>query len=46
MFPCFENNFGRIFTGAVSNSPFNIGIMRKFVEWSAGKEDHTTMKIR
>ena len=46
MFPYFENNFGRIFTGAVSNSPFNIEVMRKFVEWSAGKEDHTTMKIR
>lgn len=43
--PYFENNFGRIFTGAVSNSPFHIGIMRHFVGWSAGKEDHRTMRI-
>jgi flavin-dependent dehydrogenase len=41
----FENNFGRIFTGAVSNSPFHIEIMRRFVNWSAGKEDHRTMRI-
>ncbi len=43
--PYFENNFGRIFTGAVSNSPFHIEIMRQFVNWSAGKEDHRTMRI-
>lgn len=43
--PYFENNFGRIFTGAVSNVPFNIEVMRRFVEWSAGKEDHRTMRI-
>jgi flavin-dependent dehydrogenase len=44
--PYFENNFGRIFTGAVSNVPFNIDVMRRFVKWSAEKEDHTAMKIR
>jgi flavin-dependent dehydrogenase len=44
--PYFENNFGRIFTGAVSNVPFNIEVMRRFVNWSVEKEDHTTMKIR
>ena len=43
--PYFENNFGRIFTGAVSNSPFHIGIMRHFVDWSAGKEDYKLMRI-
>ncbi len=41
----FENNFGRIFTGAVSNSPFHIGIMRHFVNWSVGQEDHRIMRI-
>ncbi|MGA2685627.1 MAG: NAD(P)/FAD-dependent oxidoreductase [Verrucomicrobiota bacterium] len=45
MFPYFENNFGRIFTGAASNSPFHIGVMRKFILWSADKEDYTAMKI-
>lgn len=45
MTPYFENNFGRIFTGAVSNSPFNIGIMTKFVDWSSKKEDYQTMRI-
>jgi flavin-dependent dehydrogenase len=45
MMPYFENNFFRIFTGAASNSPFHIGMMRKFIHWSAGKEDHTAMKI-
>ncbi|MGA9777791.1 MAG: NAD(P)/FAD-dependent oxidoreductase [Verrucomicrobiia bacterium] len=43
--PYFENNFFRIFTGAASNSPFHIGMMRKFIDWSAEKEDHTAMKI-
>ena len=43
--PYFENNFGRIFTGAVSNVPFNIEVMRRFVSWSAGKEDYRTMRI-
>jgi len=45
IFPYFENNFGRIFTGAVSNVPFNINVMRKFVEWSETKEDHHAMEI-
>lgn len=45
MIPYFENNFGRIFTGAVSNVPFNIEVMRRFVDWSAKKEDHRTMRI-
>jgi flavin-dependent dehydrogenase len=44
--PYFENNFGRIFTGAVSNSPWNIEVMRRFVTWSAEKRDYTTMKVR
>jgi flavin-dependent dehydrogenase len=45
LMPYFENNFGRIFTGAASNSPFHIGVMRKFILWSADKEDYTAMKI-
>jgi flavin-dependent dehydrogenase len=44
--PYFENNFGRIFTGAVSNVPFNIEVMRRFVNWSVDKADHTAMKVR
>ncbi|HUA36921.1 MAG TPA: NAD(P)/FAD-dependent oxidoreductase [Candidatus Sulfopaludibacter sp.] len=45
LMPYFENNIFRIFTGAASNSPFHVGMMRRFVTWSAGQEDHTAMRI-
>jgi len=45
MMPYFENQFGKIFTGAASNSPFHVGMMRWIVNWSKGKEDHTKMQI-
>jgi flavin-dependent dehydrogenase len=44
--PGFANNFGRIFTGAASDSPFRARLMRSFIGWSARKEDHAAMKIR
>ena len=46
MMPYFENNFGRIFTGAASNSPFHVGMMEWIINWSAGKMDHKYMEVR
>jgi hypothetical protein len=43
--PYFENNFGRIFTGAASTSPFHVGMMNWILNWSTGKKDHQYMKI-
>jgi flavin-dependent dehydrogenase len=44
--PYFENNFGRIFTGAASASPFHVNMMRWIVRWSTSQQDYAYMKIR
>jgi hypothetical protein len=46
MMPYFENNFGRVFTGAASNSNFSIGMLRWVVNWSAKKESGESCRIR
>jgi flavin-dependent dehydrogenase len=43
--PYFQSKFAGIFTGAASNSPFYIGMMRWIVKWSVGKKNPEGMKI-
>ena len=46
MMPYFENQFARIFTGAASDSPFSIGMMRWVINWSAKKDSGEGCRIR
>lgn len=46
MMPHFQNHFGRVFTGAASNSNFSIGMLRWVINWSAKKESSESCRIR
>ena len=46
MMPYFENQFGRIFTGAASNSNFSLGMLRWVINYSAKKASGESCRIR
>ncbi len=44
--PWYRNHFGKVFTGAASNSNFSIGMLRWVAEYSAKQENPDAMMIR
>jgi flavin-dependent dehydrogenase len=46
MSPWYRNHFGKIFSGALSNSDFSIGMMRWVADYSAKRENHELLRIR
>ena len=46
MSPWYRNHFGKVFTGAASNSNFSIGMLRWVVNYTAKQENPLTLKIR
>jgi flavin-dependent dehydrogenase len=46
MSPWYRNHFGKVFTGAASNSNFSIGMLRWVANYSAKQEDPQAMMIR
>jgi flavin-dependent dehydrogenase len=46
MSPWYRNHFGKVFTGAASNSNFSIGMLRWVAEYSAKQTDPSTLMIR
>ena len=46
MSPWYRNHFGKIFTGAASNSSFSLGMLRWVANYSAKQENPQAMMIR
>ena len=46
MSPWYRNHFGKVFTGAASNSNFSIGMLRWVANYSAKQENPDAMMIR
>jgi flavin-dependent dehydrogenase len=46
MSPWYRNHFGKVFTGAASNSNFSIGMLRWVANYSARQENPEALKIR
>jgi flavin-dependent dehydrogenase len=46
MMPYFQNHFGRVFTGAASDSNFSIGMLRWVINYSAKKNSGEGCRIR
>jgi len=45
MSPWYRNHFGKVFTGAASNSNFSIGMLRWVVNYTAKQENPQALKI-
>ena len=46
MSPWYRNHFGKVFTGAASNSDFSLGMLRWVANYSAKQENPEAFKIR